>query len=203
MRATTVTALTVFWCCLTLDARAQSTGRVSGRVLDQTGAVLPGVAVDLVVGSREQTAATDDTGRYRFDDVPSGHAALTFRLLDFSVLRQTIEVAGGRSVTANAVLMLALSADVMVTGTGTFRNGADVDEPAANLVGIAAAASQGAVTAAQLAARPVMRAGEVLETVPGLIVSQHGGEGKANQYYLRGFNLDHGTDLRRQSPAFP
>jgi hypothetical protein len=40
-----------------------------------------------------------------------------------------------------------------------------------------------------------MRAGEVLETDPGLIVSQHSGEGKANKYYLRGFNLDHGTDL--------
>ena len=41
----------------------------------------------------------------------------------------------------------------------------------------------------------MMRAGEVLETVPGLIVSQHSGEGKANQYHLRGFNLDHGTDF--------
>ena len=40
------------------------------------------------------------------------------------------------------------------------------------------------------------RPGELLESVPGLIVSQHSGEGKANQFYLRGFNLDHGTDLR-------
>ena len=48
---------------------------------------------------------------------------------------------------------------------------------------------------AQLDARPMMRAGEVLETVPGVIISQHSGEGKANQYYLRGFNLDHGTDF--------
>ena len=40
-----------------------------------------------------------------------------------------------------------------------------------------------------------MRAGEVLETVPGMIISQHSGEGKANQYYVRGFNLDHGTDF--------
>ena len=35
----------------------------------------------------------------------------------------------------------------------------------------------------------------MLEAVPGLIVTQHSGEGKANQYFLRGFNLDHGTDL--------
>ena len=39
------------------------------------------------------------------------------------------------------------------------------------------------------------RAGEILETVPGLIVTQHSGSGKANQYFLRGFNLDHGTDF--------
>jgi hypothetical protein len=43
--------------------------------------------------------------------------------------------------------------------------------------------------------RPVYRTGEVLEAVPGLVVTQHSGDGKANQYFLRGFNLDHGTDL--------
>ena len=99
--------------------------------------------------------------------------------------------------------MLSLSADVIVTGTSTFRNVADVEDPEANLVGIASAASQGAVTAAQVDARPVMRAGEVLETVPGLVVSQHSGEGKANQYYLRGFNLDHGTDFSTTVAGVP
>ena len=63
-------------------------------------------------------------------------------------------------------------------------------------VGVADSANVGTVTEAQLAARTVYRPGELLETTPGLIVSQHSGEGKANQYYLRGFNLDHGTDLR-------
>ena len=48
----------------------------------------------------------------------------------------------------------------------------------------------------ELAQRPILRPGEVLESVPGLIISQHSGDGKANQYYLRGFNLDHGTDFR-------
>ena len=48
-----------------------------------------------------------------------------------------------------------------------------------------------------------MRPGEVLETVPGLIVSQHSGEGKANQYYLRGFNLDHGTDFSTTVAGVP
>ena len=48
-----------------------------------------------------------------------------------------------------------------------------------------------------------MRAGEVLETVPGVVISQHSGEGKANQYHLRGFNLDHGTDFATTVAGMP
>ena len=93
------------------------------------------------------------------------------------------------------VLGLSLSADVVVIGKRTFANLADVEDPAENLVGIAQSASQGAITARQLDVRPFMRQGEVLETVPGVIITQHSGEGKANQYFLRGFNLDHGSDF--------
>ncbi|MBV9840057.1 MAG: TonB-dependent receptor [Sphingomonadaceae bacterium] len=66
---------------------------------------------------------------------------------------------------------------------------------AGDLTGIAASASQGEVGAADLALRPLLRPGELVEQVPGVIVTQHSGSGKANQYFLRGFNLDHGTDL--------
>jgi hypothetical protein len=64
-----------------------------------------------------------------------------------------------------------------------------------SLLGIAQSASQGTTGAAQLADRPILRTGEILETVPGVIITQHAGGGKANQYFLRGFNLDHGTDF--------
>ena len=56
-------------------------------------------------------------------------------------------------------------------------------------------ASQGVVTGRQIEEQPRSRVGEVLEMVPGLIATQHSGEGKANQYFVRGFNLDHGTDI--------
>src|SRR5581483_1497916 len=56
-------------------------------------------------------------------------------------------------------------------------------------------ASETGFTGEELNARPVTRPGEILEAVPGLIVTQHSGEGKANQYFLRGYNLDHGTDM--------
>ena len=71
-----------------------------------------------------------------------------------------------------------------------------IESSRTSLLGDAATANQGLVTRSQLEARTVYRSGEVLEAVPGLVVSQHSGEGKANQFYLRGFNLDHGTDLR-------
>ncbi len=65
-----------------------------------------------------------------------------------------------------------------------------------NLIGSANSANEGTVLKKQLDQRVVYRPGELLESVPGLIVTQHSGEGKANQYFARGFNLDHGTDLR-------
>ena len=71
-----------------------------------------------------------------------------------------------------------------------------VDSSRNSQLGIAESANSGVVTQQQLEARTVYRPGELLEATPGLIVSQHSGEGKANQFYLRGFNLDHGTDLR-------
>jgi outer membrane receptor protein involved in Fe transport len=64
-----------------------------------------------------------------------------------------------------------------------------------NGVGTSDAASEGTVTSALIASRPALRPGEILEFVPGVIVTQHSGDGKANQYFLRGFNLDHGTDF--------
>jgi outer membrane receptor protein involved in Fe transport len=66
---------------------------------------------------------------------------------------------------------------------------------AENLVGKATAASEGAVGGADLMVRPMLRVADLLEAVPGLIAAQHSGSGKANQYFLRGFNLDHGTDF--------
>ena len=70
-----------------------------------------------------------------------------------------------------------------------------VRERSNSLLGKADSASEGVVGPRQLERRPILRPGELLETVPGVIITQHSGSGKANQYFLRGFNLDHGTDL--------
>ncbi|MBV6417057.1 MAG: hypothetical protein CMLOHMNK_01690 [Steroidobacteraceae bacterium] len=86
--------------------------------------------------------------------------------------------------------------------------GADLEEVVVRanrlpLAGAPRAASEGTVLGEQLEHRPLLRVGELLETVPGLIVTQHTGDGKANQYFLRGFNLDHGTDFTTRVEGMP
>jgi len=71
------------------------------------------------------------------------------------------------------------------------------------LLGSASSASEGVVSDQELQLTPAYRPGQLLETVPGLIVTLHSGEGKANQYLLRGYNLDHGTDLETYVDGIP
>jgi hypothetical protein len=186
-----------------VPASAQSFALV-GSVRDETGGALPGVSVELRAGSSAtRYAETDARGGYRFDAVTPGRVQVSFALANFARARReaVVPTAGGARV--DAVMSLSLSADVTVSGKSTFTNLADAPEPARSLVGVAQSASQGAITARQLEARPLMRTGEVLETVPGVVISQHSGEGKANQYYLRGFNLDHGTDFATTVAGMP
>jgi outer membrane receptor protein involved in Fe transport len=109
----------------------------------------------------------------------------------------------GKSALAAAALSLA-SVGAFAAGLPTD----DLDEVVVSaqrrgLVGRVESSTQGTITRAQLETRPVMRTGELLEAVPGLVVTQHAGDGKANQYFLRGFNLDHGTDLATSVDGIP
>src|SRR5687767_14632638 len=186
-------------------ADAQGGAEVTGVVSDETGGVLPGVTVELRPASASASleTVTDGQGVYRFSNVPPGSAELTFRIINFSTVRRVVTVQASGAVSANVTMLVSTSADIVITAPRTFRNLAEIANPAENLVGVASAGSEGAITAAQLAVRPVNRAAEVLETVPGMIISQHSGEGKANQYYLRGFNLDHGFDFAQTIAGLP
>lgn len=66
---------------------------------------------------------------------------------------------------------------------------------AENLLSQAATSSEGHADFKEIAERPFVRRSEILEIVPGMVTTQHAGGGKATQYFLRGFNLDHGTDF--------
>jgi TonB dependent receptor/TonB-dependent Receptor Plug Domain/Carboxypeptidase regulatory-like domain len=152
---------------------------LSGRVIDSTGAALAGVTVEASRGGgRAAVAVTERSGRYSLA-LPPGRYDVAFRLSGFGTL---VRNGVASDATLDATLSLASSADVVVT--------ADPDEPPP-----VAAASTGVITAKEIERRPYQRAGDILETVPGVVVTQHSGDGKANQYYLRGFDLDHGTDI--------
>ena len=93
---------------------------------------------------------TDRTGRYQFDGVNGGEFDVAFTLINFATLvRQDVSVRAGKTITLDVVLQLTLSADVTVRPP-YITNLADVENPAENLIGIADAASEGAITARQL-----------------------------------------------------
>lgn len=70
-------------------------------------------------------------------------------------------------------------------------------------IGSADSASEGAAVRDSFQSRPKLRPGDIIEAVPGVVATQHSGDGKANQYFLRGFNLDHGTDFSIQLDGMP
>jgi hypothetical protein len=177
---------------------------IAGVVADQTGGLLPDAVVELRTPSGRliQEARTARDGSFRFENPAGDTFVIEVSMAGFSRLRRSdVRVMSGSIVTLQLTLSLSLETDVTVTGKRAFdlRDLADGE----NLIGVAHSATQGVVSGRQIDQRPIMRAGEVLEAVPGVIISQHSGEGKANQYYLRGFNLDHGTDFATTVAGVP
>lgn len=103
----------------------------------------------------------------------------------------------GISITAKAQTRIE-SAPILDTNDEIIVHGRSLD-----LIGDAKAASEGVVGYADFEDRPLSRVGELVEVIPGVVATQHSGEGKANQYFLRGFNLDHGTDFSASLDGVP
>jgi len=89
----------------------------------------------------------------------------------------------------------AATADTSAADTDSGKSEIVVTASRVDLLGRAATASQGSITDKEVALRPIYRPGQLFESIPGLVVTIHSGEGKANQYLIRGYNLDHGTDF--------
>jgi hypothetical protein len=121
MKRVTVRVLVVLWAWLiAASAAAQTTGSINGTVVDNTGAVLPGVTVTATSPALMgvQTAVTGETGLYRFPSIPPGTYTLSYELAGFSnVKREGIIVNIGFAATVNVQLQLAsLQESVTVTG---------------------------------------------------------------------------------------
>jgi len=126
------------------------------------------------------------------------------RTLLWSMGAAAIVCAAGASPPARAQ---AAASDVVVADTvsssAETMEEVTVTAQRLELLRTAASASEGVVSDQELQLTPQYRPGQLLETVPGLIVTLHSGEGKANQYLLRGYNLDHGTDLETYVDGMP
>jgi len=179
-----------------LAAADAATGVLAGTILDAAGQPLPQVTVSAEGASGVSLHAhSDNEGRYRLDGLAPGVYDVSFQLTGFATsVRRDVVIIEGTVTPLDATLYLSASASVIVLGRATFRDLSTVSS-AQELIGVADSASSGVITPTELDERSRRRTGEALERVPGVIVSQHSGEGKANQYYIRGFNIDHGTDL--------
>ena len=161
--------------------------QLSGTVVDTSGAVIAGATVQVrsANGTIQRTTQSETNGSF----ILSGLAAGFYRLVVSNPGFESKEILVTIGTTG-APVPLRISLAVNSVSTTIKVQGREDD-----LIRIAESGSQGTVGAQEIQDRPILRSGEVLETVPGLIITQHAGGGKANQYFLRGFNLDHGTDI--------
>ncbi|MGO9325910.1 MAG: TonB-dependent receptor [Terracidiphilus sp.] len=168
-------------------AASSNAPQLSGTVVDTSGAVIAGADVRVLTatGTVLRTVHSDANGAFLFTGLAAGNYRLVVSNPGFET--KEILVAIG---TSGAPAPLRISLVVGAVSTTVNVQGRED-----NLIGIAESGTQGTVGATEIQDRPILRSGEVLETVPGLIITQHAGGGKANQYFLRGFNLDHGTDI--------
>jgi hypothetical protein len=163
------------------------TPSLSGVVVDASGAVIPAAVVQIrgLDGALLQTTQTGHDGSFAIFALPAGDYRLLVSKPGFDEIDVPVAIS---SAAGPPPLRISLSVSAVST---TIR----VEGREDDLIGLADSANQGTVGARELEVRPILRSGEVLETVPGVIITQHAGGGKANQYFLRGFNLDHGTDF--------
>lgn len=171
---------------------AQSAQRIAGKVVTPGGEPLVGATVS--IDGLGLSATTVDEGDFVFEDVAEGSWEIVVTLAGDLLLRDTLTV----PLPEQQSLVLTLSElPRTISATVTVRARAD------SMLETARSASEGVVGQIDLQTRPLFRSGDLVETVPGVIATQHSGGGKANQYFLRGFNLDHGTDFAARLDGVP
>ena len=161
--------------------------QLSGSVVDMSGAVVAGAIVQVRSADSTVQKATrsDRNGSFIVSGLSAGNYVLVVSNPGFESKEIPITIG-----TTEAPAPVRISLAVSSLSTTINVQGRQDD-----LVGIAGSAGEVTVGAEELKNRPILRSGEILEALPGLIITQHAGGGKANQYFLRGFNLDHGTDF--------
>ncbi len=168
-------------------ARPQNSGTIIGRVVEhETNVPIPGAAIRLE--GRTLGAVANDQGAFVVEKVPSGTHVVVVSAIGFAKERRQVVVHGGDTT----LLEIVLSPDVLafeeVTATGER---------------VFSAASSEFMRALDFELRPKHSAQDMLRMVPGLVIAQHAGGGKAEQLFLRGFDADHGTDVNLSVDGVP
>jgi outer membrane cobalamin receptor len=160
---------------------------LSGTVTDTSGAVIAGATIHIrtTAGAVLKTMQSDANGSFVISELSPGTYVIVVSNSGFDSKEISVSIGSNGEL---APLRVTLAPSGVITTVNV--QGRDDD-----LVGVADSATQGTVGAKEIEDRPILRSGEILETIPGVIITQHAGGGKANQYFLRGFNLDHGTDF--------
>jgi hypothetical protein len=169
--------------------------QLSGTVVDTSGAAIAAATVQVLSanGTVQTTTQSDANGSFIISGLSAGDYRLVVSSPAFEAKETPVTIG-----TTEAPVPLRISLAV-----GSVSSSITVQGREDSLVGIATSATQGTVGALEIEDRPILRSGEVLETIPGVIITQHAGGGKANQYFLRGFNLDHGTDIAISLDGMP
>ncbi|MGA3125860.1 MAG: TonB-dependent receptor [Candidatus Korobacteraceae bacterium] len=167
--------------------QAQTIIQLSGTIVDTSGAVIAGATVQLrsANGTVQKKIQSNTSGSFIISGLSAGSYRLVVSRPGFETKEVPVTIGATKAPTP---LRIPLAVGAVSTSV-------EVQGRADDLVGIVASATQGTVGPKEIEERPILRSGEVLEAVPGVIITQHAGGGKANQYFLRGFNLDHGTDI--------
>ena len=161
--------------------------QVEGIVVDPSGAVVSRAVVRVLGadGTELNATLTDQYGIFGMDGLAYGSYRLVVSGSGFRLQEIPFTLRASESLAPLRIRLALGSVDTTV----------DVQGREDDLTGIADSSTQGTVGAKEIQDRPMLRSGELLEAIPGVIITQHAGGGKANQYFLRGFNLDHGTDF--------
>jgi len=167
-----------------ISAGAQtSTGSITGVVTSTAGVPLP--AANVFIAGLNRGASADALGRYQMSDIPTGEHTLTISAIGYETQTQAITIQAGETNIYSASLKPGelMLADVVVTGQTEH----DLNT----------------ISQVDIKLRPVNTSQDILRMVPGLFIAQHAGGGKAEQIFLRGFDIDHGTDINLSVDGLP
>jgi hypothetical protein len=160
-------------------------GSINGQVLEDNGLEITGATVQLDPGSQHTT--TNALGFFSFPNLPAGNYTITVQFLGFETkVTQNVQVRDSETSTLRIEMLSA-----------------PLDLSTVEISNTHVASGLQTVSALDIQARPVNTAQDVLRMVPGLFLAQHAGGGKAEQLFLRGFDIDHGTDVNLTVDGMP